>query len=206
MKSSKPTLKQALLLTIIVVGTLAQILLVYTSLKRPSLKPAIHLNTSNIAQSQNNSTKAIPIRLKIPKLNVDAAVEQMGLTPNGDMEAPNNPKNVGWYKFGPYPGENGNAVIDGHYGIWQNGERSVFDDLKTLKIGDKLIIENNNDTTITFVVRDFKTYGKDADTSEVFKSNDNKAHLNLITCDGSWEAATKSYTNRFVVFADKDSN
>lgn len=39
--------------------------------------------------------------------------------------------------------------------------------------------------------------------TEVFTSTDGKAHLNLITCFGSWDTDAKQYTDRFVIFTDK---
>jgi hypothetical protein len=33
-------------------------------------------------------------------------------------------------------------------------------------------------------------------------NGDNGDHLNLITCDGIWDADEKSYSKRLVVFAD----
>jgi hypothetical protein len=53
-------------------------------------------------------------------------------------------------------------------------------------------------------VRELRTYGPDEYASAVFRSSDGKAHLNLITCEGTWNSAQKSFSNRLVVFADKE--
>jgi len=49
-----------------------------------------------------------------------------------------------------------------------------------------------------------RRYDPKADISALFDSNDKKPHLNLITCEGDWSEATKSYTSRPVVFTDKE--
>ncbi|MCX6723729.1 MAG: class F sortase [Candidatus Staskawiczbacteria bacterium] len=143
-------------------------------------------------------------RLKIPKINVNAVVGNAGLTNKGSVGVPNNGTDVAWFDAGPRPGETGTAIIVGHYGPWKNGQGSVFDNLNKLKKGDKLYVEDRKSATIVFIVREIKSYDQNATTPEVFNSSDGKAHLNLITCQGIWNQAQKTYSNRLVVFADKE--
>lgn len=145
-----------------------------------------------------------PMRLKIPSINVDAAVEYVGLAPDGTMDVPKNPDDVAWFEFGPRPGNNGSAVIAGHYGVWKNKKSSVFDNLYKLRKGDKLYIEDDKGMIISFVVRESRRYDPEADASDVFSSNDGKPHLNLITCEGVWDKVSKSYSQRLVIFTDKE--
>jgi len=144
-----------------------------------------------------------PVRLKIPKINVDAAVEHVRLAPDGAMDVPKDMNNVAWFELGQRPGENGSAVIDGHYG-WKHGKPSAFDDLYKLRKGDELYIEDETGATTAFVVRESQRYDPKANTSGIFGSSDGKAHLNLITCEGTWGKIKKSYSKRLVVFADKE--
>lgn len=143
------------------------------------------------------------ISLKIPKINVDAKIYSMGVTKDGAMESPSDSQDVGWFSFGPRPGENGSAVLAGHYGRWKNRDVSIFDNLHTLKPGDKLYVEDKDGVTITFIVRQLKTYDKDGDTSEVFAFDDGAPHLNIIACAGVYDENLKTYSNRLVVFTDK---
>lgn len=145
---------------------------------------------------------ALPVRLKIPRIKVDAGIEYVGFTPDGAMDIPKGPDNVGWLDIWPRPGEIGNAVIAGHYGT-KNGKGSVFDELYKLRKGDELYIEDEKGEEIVFVVRESRRYDSNADASRVFGSDDGKAHLNLITCEGNWNKTAKSYSSRLVVFADK---
>ncbi len=144
-----------------------------------------------------------PVRLKIPKLNVDAAVVYVGLTPQGAMGAPKNQTDVAWYEGGARPGENGSAVIAGHYG-WIQGKPSVFNDISTLRKGDNIYVEDDTGATTAFAVREIRTYDPKADTTSVFSSTDGTSHLNLITCEGAWDEARGTYSGRLVVFADKE--
>ena len=148
-------------------------------------------------------TFGLPLRLKIPKINIDASIESVGITLNGAVGVPNGPTNAAWFNLGPRPGEQGSSIIDGHFG-WKNNIPAVFDNLYKLKKGDKIYIQDDKGAIITFVVRESKSYDSNLSVPEVFSFNDDKAHLNLITCTGTWNAAKKSHSQRLVVFTDKE--
>jgi LPXTG-site transpeptidase (sortase) family protein len=170
----------------------------------PTVKSAqTQLPSSAVAEAVEQPSAAFGLQLKIPKINVDAAVEEVGLTQTGDVGVPANPINAAWFKYGPQPGEIGNSVIDGHSG-WQNKVPTVFNNLSRLRPGDKIYVEDKEGVVIAFVVRESRSYLPDADASDVFTSSDGKAHLNLITCAGAWDPAKKSYPDRLVVFADRE--
>ncbi|MDD5731380.1 MAG: class F sortase [Patescibacteria group bacterium] len=145
----------------------------------------------------------VPVRIKIPSINVDAAVERVGLKNDGSMDVPKDPMNTGWYEPGPRPGELGSAVMDGHVDWWY-GATAVFAGLKEVKPGYVIIVEDDTGKTIPFIIREIRTYGATDNATDIFISNDGKPHLNLITCAGAWDIYTNQYSNRLVVFADRD--
>lgn len=154
------------------------------------------------ASSTPQFNYGLPVRLTIPKINVATTIESVGLTKEGEMGVPKFIENVAWFELGSRPGEIGNAVIGGHYG-WKNNKVSAFDELHTLQKGDMVLIEDDKGKTILFVVREVKKYEWKSDSDDVFISSDGKSHLNLITCEGTWNKVDKSYSNRLVVFTDK---
>lgn len=145
-----------------------------------------------------------PVRLVIPVISVETNLESTGLTSQGAVGVPKNPANAAWFDLGPLPGNEGSAVITGHYGRWKNGETSVFDNLYKLRPGDKLQVEDDQGAIISFVVRESRRYDSAAEAPDVFISNDGKSHLNLITCEGAWNEQTKHYPQRLVVFTDRE--
>lgn len=161
----------------------------------PAQEPAL--------QTEKQSIAGLPLRLKIPSIKVDSDVENVGLTPEGSMDVPKERANVAWFELGQRPGDNGAAVIAGHYGR-ENDKGAAFDNLHKLRKGDKVYIEDDNGDIISFVVRESKRYDQNAYASAVFDSNDDKAHLNLITCEGEWDKDTNQYPTRLVVFTDKE--
>jgi sortase A len=148
-------------------------------------------------------TFALPVRLVIPKIGVDAAVEKVGLTSGHDMASPTRADTVGWYKFGPRPGNKGSAVIDGHSGYADDRE-AAFDDLPKLKVGDKLFVKDATGKRLVFVVRRKVLYARNASAGEVFGSTKSR-RLNLITCTGSYDVAAGTHSKRLVVFAELQS-
>ena len=156
-----------------------------------------------IPSKQEQMSFGTPLRLKIPAIHVDAAIEQVGLLPNGEMDVPKGPSNVAWFKLGPHPGDPGSAVIAGHYGVWKNGESTVFNDLKKLHPGDNLFVEDSKGSTISFVVRESRSYDPSASALDVFSSNDGKSHLNFVTCE-DWDKVSEKYSKRLVIFTDKE--
>jgi sortase (surface protein transpeptidase) len=144
-------------------------------------------------------TYGLPVRLIIPRIGVDAAIERVGLTSDRAMASPSGPGTVGWYKFGARPGNKGSAVLDGHSG-YADGRPAAFDDLPELKPGDKLYVTDARGERLAFVVRRKKLYARQADSAEVFGSS-SRRRLNLITCTGSFDESAGTHSKRLVVFA-----
>jgi sortase (surface protein transpeptidase) len=147
----------------------------------------------------------LPVRLVIPKLNINAAFQYDGLTPSGTMETPTNVSDVGWFTGSSLPGKAGVAIVIGHVAQIRRGvvtKQGVFSDLGALSAGDTFSVVNDEGATTNFVVRKSRTYDPTADATDVFTSTDGGAHLNFITCEGTWNQAQLEYTQRLVVFAD----
>lgn len=142
-----------------------------------------------------------PKRLKIPSIEVDAVIEEVGLTKLGAMGVPEKIAEVGWFGFGPRPGQRGSVVMAGHLN-GKSGERGVFADLEKMQVGDRFYVEDEMGVADWFVVRKIKEYDPGF-ASEVFERSDG-FYLNLITCDGEWKKSLKSYSKRLVVFAEME--
>ncbi len=121
------------------------------------------------------------------------------------MDAPNTLTEVGWYIGGMRPGEIGTAVLDGHVAQIRGGVATlpgVFSRLNELRVGDRFTIVNDQGKTTTFAVRESRLFDPTADTTALFTSTDGRAHLNIITCDGTWNPVLKSFSQRLVLFAE----
>jgi len=158
---------------------------------------------AKVIKTNDKVILGIPVKLKIPSIKVISNIDSVGLTLDGAMDSPVGPSNTGWYKLGTVPGEIGSAVIDGHSGF-KGGVAAVFDNLYKIKVGGKVYVTNDKGITTTFTVRKISKYDPTADATKVFTSTDGKAHLNLITCTGTWNSTLKSHNSRLIVFTDKE--
>jgi LPXTG-site transpeptidase (sortase) family protein len=171
----------------------------------PNTVAATTTTAATTSAAVANTKNGSPVRLRIPTLAVDAGFQFNGLKSDGTMEIPNNITDVGWYTGSPHPGETGNAIITGHVAQIRRSvvtKQGVFYNLSQLRQGDNVYVLNDKGQTITFVVRASRLYDPAADATDVFVSTDDRAHLVLITCEGAWNQAELSYSQRLVVFAD----
>jgi sortase (surface protein transpeptidase) len=141
----------------------------------------------------------VPVKLVIPKIGLDAAVEQVGLDKNHNMDVPKLPQDTGWYEPGPAPGQAGDAVIDGHLN-WTNVPRAVFFDLDKVQVGDQVDVVAQDGAKMLFQVTDMHDYPYSAHPAGLFATT-GQPELSLITCAGSWDQARQTYLQRLVVNA-----
>ncbi len=147
-----------------------------------------------------DAPRRIPVTLLIPSLDITAPVEPVGVNERGNMKTPSNFSSVAWYYPGSAPGQRGSAVFAGHLdnGL---GIPGVFKHLKELALGEKIFITDEEGREIAFVVSEMATYPiAEVPLARVF-AQIGTPMLVLITCDGTWVPAQKTYDQRLVVFA-----
>ena len=142
-----------------------------------------------------------PAEILIPSLHIQAPIVGVGVLRDGRMDTPTNAFEVGWFKNGPAPGEQGNAVLAGHLDTVL-GTPGVFWSLDTIKEGDDIQIRNENGQLLHFKVRSTQTYKTSESPVEEIFTKGSAPRLILITCDGAWNAHLKDYERRLVVEAD----
>ncbi|MBX4195433.1 class F sortase [Candidatus Parcubacteria bacterium] len=156
--------------------------------------------TSTPAVTQKTAPSVYPERLLIPEINVNAAVQYVGVKSNGAMANPSNFTDVAWYKNGAIPGNPGTAVFAGHVDN-ALALKGVFKRLGELRVGDTVEVRRKDGKILTFRVDALEYYPyKETPNRKVFTSSDGKAHLNLVTCAGTWIKSEKSYSERLVVY------
>nr|WP_255411228.1 class F sortase [Blastococcus sp. TF02-9] len=147
----------------------------------------------------DRSGHATPVRVRAPAVGIDAVVTASGLDAAGALAVPADPSQAGWYARGPRPGEPGPAVLAGHVD-WA-GRPAVFQGLHRLAPGNEVVVDRADGSTVTFAVDRVVQVGKDDfPTGEVYGPTPG-AELRLITCGGTFDRATGSYTDNVVVFA-----
>ncbi|MEU1409289.1 class F sortase [Streptomyces sp. NPDC005728] len=146
---------------------------------------------------------APPQRIDIPELGVQAPVMARGLDSRGAVDPPpfNRPDVVGWYGYGTAPGAAGAALMVGH--VDTESRPAVFYKLSTLKPGETVRVVRADGRVAHFTIDDIRVLARDDfDAQQAYGPREpGRAELRLITCGGSFDRASRSYTANVVVSA-----
>lgn len=157
-------------------------------------------NSTAIEPVSVKSEGVTPSSIAIPALDINASIEEVGLTEDREMDVPEDGDIVGWFHQGAKPGAQGNAVLAGH--VDDLSGPAIFYDLHKLEAGDEIIIESADEETLTFEVTEMEVYPyDDAPVSELFGPSSSK-NLNLITCTGEFDDEVGTHNERLVVFTE----
>ncbi len=137
-----------------------------------------------------------PQSLVIPSIPVQARIEAVRATPDGALDVPRLPEEVGWYRDGPLPGAPGDAVIDGHLDSPKGP--AIFWRLGELRPGSRLEIVTRKGQRLRFRVDRLDTYPVSQPPADLFMTSGAR-RLTLITCAGSWDGS--DYSQRLLVTA-----
>lgn len=138
--------------------------------------------------------------LEIPAIGVSAPVTALGLNEDRTMEVPTDFAEVGWYRYGPTPGEVGPAVLAGH--VDDHTGPAVFFRLADLEPGDEVHVRRADGTTASFQVRRVEQHPKDAFPHDAVYGDTDEPALRLITCGGVFDRAERSHRDNIIVYAD----
>lgn len=140
-----------------------------------------------------------PVALRVPDLGVaGAAVRPVGVDPNGEYEVPS-ASEVGWYRFGSAPGQEGPSVLAGH--IAYDGRDGVFRYLSSAEIGSAVEVTLDDGTSLEYEIVELVTYDKTALPDDIFTES-GPDRLVLITCGGRFNPSLRSYESNVVAYAE----
>ena len=141
-------------------------------------------------------------RLLIPTIGVDAPVVVLGIDGNNVMEAPSQAFDVAWYDFSARPGFGSNAVFSGHVDFRDVGP-AVFWELRNLTAGDPVEVRLGDGTTYVYRVTALNTFPADGVPVAEIVGPSPAEVITLITCSGTFDPATRQYSDRLVVRAER---
>ncbi|MFB7037447.1 MULTISPECIES: class F sortase [unclassified Streptomyces] len=145
--------------------------------------------------------RSAPVRLRIPRIGVDAPFTDLQIGPSGALEAPpaDDTNLVGWHASGTSPGEQGTALIAGH--LDTATAPAVFARLSELDTGDTFEVARADGTTAVFLVESVESFHKNNFPDRRVYDDTPAALVRLITCAGAYDRTAKDYTENLVVFA-----
>ena len=142
-----------------------------------------------------------PVRLSVPAVGVDAAVDAVGVEPDGSMTVPRDVDRVGWYRFGPAPGQPGSAVLAGHVDSATEGLGAMAP-VRSAEVGDEVTVTDESGATTRWRVVARQEFVKQELPRDELFARDGPPRLVLITCGGPFLADVGSYRDNVVVVAE----
>ena len=139
-----------------------------------------------------------PVSLTIGGIDVvDADILPVGVNPDQTFEVPPADQ-VGWYRFGPTPGDEGSAVLAAHIAF--NGVDGVFRRLADVEVGAIVTVAFDDGSTRSYRVESLDEYLKDQLPEELF-ARTGDPQIALITCGGDFNRQLSSYESNTVAVA-----
>jgi hypothetical protein len=141
-----------------------------------------------------------PVSIRIDAIGIDAPVSPAGVDPaTGGMAVPPDGGVIGWYQYGPSPGEDGASVLAGH--VDYAGLPGLFFALRTVEPGAVIVVRDAGGAERPFVVQGRAEIAKaDLPVAELF-TRDGPPALVLVTCGGEYDRSSRSYESNVVVYA-----
>ncbi|WP_329385097.1 class F sortase [Streptomyces sp. NBC_01351] len=146
---------------------------------------------------------ALPQRVDVPSIGIQAPVISRDLDKDGAIEAPpyESPGTVGWWGKGVQPGAAGAALMVGH--VDTRSKPAVFYGLSSAQPGEKVRVVRADGSVAEFTIEDVRVYERDGfDPHKAYGQRvAGRAELRLVTCGGTYDKAAKEYTANVVVSA-----
>ncbi|SFE61473.1 Sortase family protein [Actinacidiphila alni] len=144
--------------------------------------------------------RALPVLVRIPELSVTAPLVPLALGADGHLVPPpaDRPRIAGWYAGGITPGERGTAIVAGH--VDNADGPAVFYALGALRRGEHVDVDRADHSTAVFTVDAVEVYDRSAFPDRRVYGPADRPELRLITCGGTYHAAT-GYSGNVVVYA-----
>ena len=141
-----------------------------------------------------------PVRVRIPAIDVESEIIDLGLNEDGTLEVPKDWDQTGWYTGRSVPGNMGPGVVVGH--IDSRSGPAVFFRLRDLKVGNMVEIYRSDGTVALFRVSETVMVLKDDFPTDQVYGPTSEPTLRLITCGGDFDRSIESYKGNLIVYAE----
>jgi hypothetical protein len=146
------------------------------------------------------SAVAVPDRLEIPAIGVDAPVQPTGVQAGGALAIPPDPSDVGWWAGGGFPGEAAGAVVlAGHIDSAASGPGALFR-LQDVRPGQAVTVVAGGHA-YRYRVAALRAYAKNTLPAAAIFGQQVSSRLVIVSCGGPFDAATGHYLDNIVAYA-----
>lgn len=168
---------------------------------RPSTARAVPRSPATLGDSpEGKGDTDSPVRVSIPAIDLTGEVGATGVTRDGQMRLPRDPGRLGWYRYGPSPGQGaGSVVLAGHVDSATYGVGPLAR-LVELRPGDTVSVLTEAGRWRRYRVDSLERFDRQALPAAVF-SRSGPERLRLVTCTGAYLPEQGGYQENLVVTA-----
>ncbi|KAB7743883.1 sortase [Nostocoides sp. F2B08] len=142
---------------------------------------------------------AAPTEVAISSIDAELSVIPTGVTTDGLMEIPADPRVAGWYRYGPDPlSDSGAVVVSAH--IDSKERVGPLARLGQVSPGDEVIVTTAGEE-VRYVIERVDSYPKTVIDLDAVFTRDGAPRLHIVTCGGEWDASAGSYEDNIVAVA-----
>jgi hypothetical protein len=164
----------------------------------PRLVSVLERNDASVDAQARRATRP-PSALRVPGLGLDAAVRPVGVSEDRQMTLPANPRILGWYRFGPAPGDAGSVVLAGHVDSRRFGVGPLAA-LQSIDVGEPIEVVTGSGSIRTYRVDSIERFDQQALPAAVF-ARTGPERLRLVTCTGPFLPDAGGYQQNLIVTA-----
>lgn len=167
----------------------------------PSPTPVVDIPVARATLAPPAVAAPAPVALRISSIDADLPVEPVGVQADGSMEIPRDPAVAGWYRYGPVPGADvGSAVLAAHVDSRVLGVGPLAR-LRDLDDGARVEVRDADGETTEFIVASVQYLPRATLSVKTLFARTGEPALVIITCGGSFDEATRSYSDNVVAVA-----
>ena len=123
-----------------------------------------------------------------------------GVSKDGQMALPRSPASIGWYRFGPSPGEAGSTVLAGHVDTARFGIGPLAR-LRDVDTGARVTVLLADGSRVRYRTVSVRSVGKQSRALASVFDRDGRSRLRIVTCGGEFDPAAGGYQDNVVLTA-----
>lgn len=149
-----------------------------------------------------------PTSVAVERLGVRSTLIPTGQNPDGTAEVPpvDQPQQASFLDWAEDQVAARPLVIYGHINGRVDGKSvpGVFAKLDQIKPGDTVVVSYADGSAVTYLIKRVRQVPKTGfPTQEVYDSA--PGQIRLVTCDGTFDRAARSYRDNFIVFGERQA-
>ena len=166
-----------------------------------AVRPGIDIPVVDATEIVIPEPVAPPRQLRVDSVGISMPIAATGVAQDGQMELPEDPQVIGWYRFGSSPGDRrGSTVLGGHVDSVAGGIGPLAR-LASVQVGDTVTVTGSDGAPVRYRVETVQRITKAALPVDTLFRPGGRHQLAVVTCGGRYIPEAGGYEDNIVVIA-----